>query len=340
MNTLKLHDLRLQQLAEKLSANGTLVYGIEHLHYAAVRKLVTSPSAANSFIKRALQLLTLGIICFIVGCVVLDVIANNPAAGIPILMGAMLIVGIGLIVWVLRAERRRYPPLPISVAQFTKQIIKPYYEVYGSMPQGLLDDQQRNRLSSELPAPQNLRGAVVCPNRTMCEVLLANGVPDRFGLAVLPAHEPFNPAEQAHLEQLRQQPRLPLLLLHDASPQGCLWATQALATLGLTAAPERRVVALGLRPRTVLKRNVMTLKAKPNEAILQQLQQGGKLTAEELAWLQAGNYTPITVLPPARLLALIERVRLRPLTPPAAPQSEPAPEQVAQAIGFMSWPRS
>lgn len=338
-NTLKLHDLRLEQLAEKLSANGTLFYSVEHLYFAALRKLVALKPASSSFIKRALQLLTLGIIIFIVGGVMLDVSANNPTAGLSMLMVVLLVAGVSMVVWVLRADRRRYPPLPISVEQFTGQIIKPYQQLYQRLPQGLLDNEQRNRFKPELPAPQHLRGALVCPDRAVCETLLANGVPSRFGLAVLPAHEPFNRAEKSHLEQLRQQAHLPLLLLHDASPQACLWATRPLAPLGLATEPKRRVVDLGLHPRTMIKQKLMTLKAKPDEALLQPLQQAGSLSAEELAWLQAGNYSPLAVLPPARLLALIERVRLPPVNRPPAPPAEPEPEQLARAIGFMSWPK-
>ncbi|RRR74853.1 MAG: hypothetical protein EI684_06080 [Candidatus Viridilinea halotolerans] len=339
-NRLKLHDLRLRDLAQKLSSGGQYYYSVDQLRYAAGRKLLQPASALAKAGGCVFQFFVFGFILtigsFVFGDLLFATLWANALLLLPLLM---LFLGAIMIVWVLTADRRRYPPFPITAEQFSREVLKPYHETYDEPLPGFLGGQKRPQLRPDLPAPSDLRGALVCPDAAIRACLLANDLPGRFGLALLPAAGPFDVAAQTHLEALRQHPQqLPLLLLHDASPAGCLLATHVVNHLGLGAAGERRVIDLGLRPRTVIKHKLMTLKAKPDATLLQQLQQAGKLAPEELAWLAAGNYTPIAALAPARLMAIIERVRLRPLAAPE-PEPEPEPEQLARAIGFMSWPQ-
>lgn len=329
---LKLHDLRLRQLDQKLSAEGKLFYSADQLRYAAARKQIAAQDRSTETLGRRIgRFIFSSILITIVLIGLITITTIFPPLGLALMLA---ISGLLLVLLALRMLRgwHRYPRVPVSADEFTRIVLTPYQKLYGQGLPGLIDAQQRARLDPGLPGPQQLRGALICADPAVRECLLANQVPTNFGLAVLPAAAPFSAPEQAQLAALRERPQLPLLLLHDASPAGCLLAQQVLPALGL--AEGRRVLELGLRPRTAFKRKLPILGERPDPALLAQLRQHGKLDAAELAWLEAGKLVPIAALSPSRLLALVEQASAR-LTAAAPPAAAPLRDQT---VGFMNWP--
>jgi hypothetical protein len=264
------------------------------------------------------------------------------------------IIGVPFAAW--RAYRP--PKMPLSMADFNRRIIQQWKKVYGHPPTGLIDEQTRQQAANAMPAPRHMQAVVVCPQRDVCVSLLASGIAERLQVGVLAAQPPFTPTEEAVLTMLRSSPRVPLLLLHDASVEGCLLSHMIQRRLGLK--PDHRVNDLGLRPAQVMKLGMMQRKTNPNAKLLRELQkrtapagtprdadivrQGYLVTREEFEWLKQGNYSPILAVSPARLIRVVTQAvnRLNQSGAPAAATVPTDPEEQAQerarAVGFMTWP--
>jgi hypothetical protein len=122
-------------------------------------------------------------------------------------------------------------------------------------------------------------------------------------------------------------PDLPVIVLHDASLQGSLFADYARGTLG------PRAFLAGLAPRTVLaSRSPLRLRedAPPPEDLARLGRDS--LTQEEIDWLAEGWWSPIAAIPPARLLSAVDRAVQQ-----IEEMSDPDRRR-AQAVGFLTWP--
>lgn len=328
---LKLTDMRFTQIAERLSAGGALSYSVEQLRYALSAKVVRAQAPTST--KAALGC---AFVAGAVGFVLVGFVADQ----------LLLAVGVTLLIWLggglfvyLQRDRPFYPKLPVEPLRFEREVLDRFRKVYGHGPPGLITGERLRLLDHRMPLPGMLRGALVCPERAVLDCLRVNGVPEQTGLALIPLGGPLTPAEQDHLAVLRVRPELPLLLLHDASPAGCLLAEGAAQRLNLGAG--RRVVDVGLRPQTAIERKLLAVGAPPDPALIERLRAQGRLRPDELAWLAEGKVAPILAIPPKRLLAMVSRAAQRLQAPARPPAARPAtPEQQAQAVGFLSWPEA
>lgn len=334
-DSLKLTDIRFNHIAEKLSANGALSYSVEQLRYALAEKVVRAqaPTSAKAALGCAFAVGA-------VGFVFVGFIADQLLLAITV---ALLIWLGGGLFWYVQRGKPFYPKLPIEPLRFERDVLDRFRKVYGHGPPGLISGERLRLLDYRMPLPGMLRGALVCPERAVLDCLRVNGVPEQTGLALIPIGGPLTPAEQDQLVVLRTRPDLPLLLLHDASPAGCLLAENAAQALNL--GPQRRVIDIGLRPQTAIERKLLAVGAPPDPALIERLRAQGRLGPEELAWLADGKITPIVAITPKRLLAMVNRAAQRLQSPAPRPAQPPAsrqatPEQQAQAVGFLSWPEA
>lgn len=313
-NPLRLHDLRLRALDRKLSAEGRLRYTTAQLLHAAAAPVV---AAQQPFGRLP------------IGCIAVLGIAAFGLALAVLERATLAVIVAGGVLVVLSLLRRRatnrpfYRKLPIDQAEFERTILGRWTTVYGVVPPGLLP--AGAPVEAPLPMDQ-LRGALVCADTAVRACLAANGIPARFGLVVLPPAPPFSPEQQHAIAHLRTLSAAPFLVLHDASPAGCLLAAHLRETLGLAA--ESPVIDLGLNPDDVRPKQLV-LGAPPDPVQLVQVRAAGERSAAELEWLAAGNIAPLAGVTPGRLISLIERGMAR---------SAAMPEAQAQQVGFMSWP--
>jgi hypothetical protein len=250
----------------------------------------------------------------------------------------------------------------MELARFEHDVINRWQKIYGARPAGLIDQQVLDRHPEHRPPPAQVQAVVACTARDVLLSLRANGVPERLNVQLIPTKEPFTATQQATVERLREHPELPLLLLHDASPQGCLLHQTIRQSLQLRA--YHTVVDVGLHPSDAISQNMMRLGAPPPKPVLEILKQRVGMDRKELArtaglaarplsqaefkWLEDGYYTPILYVPPARLIKVLVRTlqRLNLATPatsgkaalPADPDPEEEPQRAAEQVGFMSWP--
>lgn len=304
---LKLHDLKVRKLAERLSDQNRLRYTVTQLWYGASRKQLgetKTPMAGCGCFVFVVGMASIGVIAGLGG------VDSNNIGGVFLGAGVVVVLAYVLLAVVrgrLRREAEVRPAVPLG--EFRDMILRRWAEVYRGLPASMIDEEM-----ATAPAVANPRIALVCPDRSVLACLGANGVPQTFSMALTmsPAHLP---------------PGVPVVVVHDASAEGCRFAAQVRA-----AAPGRVVVNAGLRPSAVLrKESMIRLRRKPfppGELA------GLRLTNTEMAWLAQGWWSPVAAIGPAPLLAAVTKAVQR-----AQAVADPEHRR-AEQVGFLTWPAS
>ncbi|MCS6939138.1 MAG: hypothetical protein NZM94_07705 [Roseiflexus sp.] len=240
--------------------------------------------------------------------------------------------------------------LPV-IESFETTYVVPWVSVHGLLP-GWVTNQESAALRQVQLPPSRVRAVLASPVADVLDCLRANGLPDRLGLALISTDGPFSAADERIIALLRQSPRLPLILIHDASVAGCLLPALLPGKWGLS--PNHRVIDLGLRPRHVKQQRLPWKREQTPQELInlleRRVQMPGGLTLEneELEWLRQGFVTSALFIPPARLVNVVTRAveRLAPVqvaverrTPARAVDPEAEAQAAARAIGFMTWPQ-
>jgi hypothetical protein len=310
-NPLMLHDLLVGKVVDRLSDQGRLRYTAAQLWYASARKTVrldsrvVRPSPGILF-----ALLALGFCGFGVARGFTD---RNAAAVVGYSIPLLLLVA-GGIVWV-RRRRQRAIEVRLPWPKFDADVVRRWQRTYGEPPRGMVSDGSFTEpvvLSAREAEPAL---AVLSPDRGVLACLQANLVPERLSVALVRTVEQVPPG-------------VPVLLVHDASPAGCLLASEVRAAL-----PGRTVVDAGLRPQQVMsaKGAIRLRTARPPEAELQRLRALATLTEKELEWLAKGWWSPVAALRPTVLITKVQTTVGRALT------RDPA-HRAAAAVGYLTWP--
>ncbi|WP_067650299.1 hypothetical protein [Nocardia harenae] len=294
----RLHDLRLRRLAEKLSDGRGLLYTGPQLYFAAGRKTLPSTGRHYHFAAVGYSVLIgiIGVVLLLIGVPV-----GPGLAGI-----AATILVVNLILLLMRpqlARRSTVHPEP-GYADFSTRVLRPWQRIYGGPPAGLTRDDFRPQA---VPQP---RVALLCPDRPTLTCLAANGASASWQLALCERPEQVPPG-------------IPVLVLHDAGIAGIGWARQVRAAFG------PRAVLLGLSPATVRTAKwAVRVKERPVESA----ELPPAIGAEDRQWLLDGWWSPVAALPPARLLALVQRGVDR-----VAEAADPDHRRAGQ-VGFLTWP--
>ncbi|MCT2591751.1 hypothetical protein LHJ74_17920 [Streptomyces sp. N2-109] len=308
-NSLRLHDVRMRELADKLSDGKRLAYTPPQLWYAALRNRVPPPEEGYGGCS-CLLFVGLAIALFVLGYN--DLIEDQEIV-FAALFALLAVLLVGLVEFLLRrrAQRDGAHKLPMSLETFRTSVLPGWSTVYGAPPPGLVDE---GHVRS--PAPERPRIALACPDRGVLACLAANGVPEAYSMVLA--------------ETVQQiPPGVPVIVLHDAAPAGLAFAD------GVRIACGERAVPAGLLPRVAIAhKSAFRLRTKP----LAQSQRDWlratfpALTKEEHAWLAQGWWSPLAAVRPAQLLHAVTRAAER-----AEAQSDPELHQ-ARASGFLTWP--
>lgn len=330
-NALRLHDKRVHRLVERVGDNGRVRYTPDQLWYAACRGRLEVPGA---------WLAPCGIVLMVVfGAVMVPICAafglsgGNVAVVVAFAVGTYLAILLVLRVFA-RLSRRLDPiRIPVKLATFRTELGERWPAVYGAIPQGMV--------TGELPAeawdgPEPPVAAVVCPDPAVLVCLAANDLPRR--LAVRLCADPGQVPEG-----------LPAVVLHDASPQGVLFAAEARRVLG------SRATVAGIAPRAVLPAagrkggaaagrpdadgdtgpaKGLRLREPPmeKEDAVRLRAAEPRLAEAELAWLKAGWWFPLAAVRPAVLLEVVETGVRR-----ALERVDPF-QRAARGVGFLTVP--
>jgi len=297
-NSLLLHDLRLQVLADKLSDGGRLRYTIGQLHHAAARKTLGQ--------KRSLIgcLIFFVVVFWVVGAILLA--AKNFSLGaIFLVIGALFLLGTFV-----RARSQKTVKVPVHPQDFRRDVLGRWRAVYHAAPRGMVSE---DGFVDPNPPQRQPRAAVLCPDRSVGVCLVANGIQQQRGVVVV--------------GDLRAVPAaVPVVILHDASVAGCRFTM-----LSRRALAGRLVVVAGLRPNMVMSaKGALRLRTRVvDRKALNGLR--AELHGAELEWLGDGWWVPLASVPPAKVIAATTRAIQRALR-------NDRDQRRAERVGFMSWP--
>ncbi|MGR4878251.1 hypothetical protein ACIPUC_02285 [Streptomyces sp. LARHCF249] len=310
-NSLRLSDLRVRRITTELTDNGRIRVTPGQLWYALSRKRIReaefAPGCAGGALFGGVLFGFWGIF-----------------GGIPFMLylaAALLATALGIVTARLRGAGRGIPPM--TRAAFRTEALGEWLRVYGSLPPGVVDDIGRPwSRPADAPPPH---AVVVCPDPSIAAFLAADGLPERHGIALV--------KDPGHVTALLPAlpPRGPVLVLHDADAPGELLLRRLRESL-----PGRPVVDAGVSLRTV--HGVPKAVAyrdpdrKPTAEEMRRLTALGEFTPEQLKWLAQGWRFPLVGLPPARLLAVLDR-RAEQIG-----RSLDTERRHAADVGFMTWP--
>ncbi len=185
---------------------------------------------------------------------------------------------------------------------------------------------------------------MVSPVPDVIACLRANGLPQCLKVALINLERDSTEAIEWLLPRLRLCPKIPILLLHDASVDGCLLSIRLPTQWQLS--PEHRIIDLGLRPRHVRDLHLpwrveefSSLPVQQMAKLERAMQAVGRpvLDRDELTWLSGGPTTSILFVPPARLVEVVVRAVER-YAPVADPET--LAQAQARAVGYLTWPQS
>ncbi|GLW70952.1 hypothetical protein Kpho02_32510 [Kitasatospora phosalacinea] len=334
----RLHDLKFRELVAKSAPDGLRIT-VEQLYWMNERRLYRFPTG-----PRPRGSVTAGTVLGVVA-----VVTASLAVGIGGL--AHLLLGLPALFLGWRSYRqfrdtgRYHPPQPfrswLRLADFEQRVVPRWRQVYGSLPDGLVDGAP----SAAVPArPSDPRAVVLCELPGVAAFLQLNGFAER------------------HRVLLQQQPGqvpagLPVVVVRDLSLDALARSAELRARF-----TGHRVVDCGLLPRSVqLPARMVRLRdagrrrQEPPTALADS-PAWQRLPEEERDWLCDGWSSPLITLPPVKLMAMVDRAVERALAaPPVAPPvaltktgsgSEGAAESAAETrrraerIGFLTWPQA
>jgi len=196
--------------------------------------------------------------------------------------------------------------LPLSTFD---EMVRKWGRIHGGKPPGLV------RRAAPGPPPAAPVLAVLSPDASVLSCLAANNVPQQLNVLLA-----------ARVEEVPAG--LPVLLLHDVSVAGYLFAARVRAML-----PGRRVLDASPRPVAVKTSRgaPKLLEAPPPQQDRDALR--GHLSDADLGWLAQGWWSPIAALRPASLITRVRTglARLRTTDPDT---------RAAATVGFLTWPAS
>ena len=209
------------------------------------------------------------------------------------------------------ARRKSAAPLYVRVplAQFQEAYLKKWKHVHGGIEKLLPPPAPAtSRPVHTNPQPPWLDVSAYSFDRVLvtehaetAAMLIANKFHFENNCAILSLdgypHDRFDTI----LEMLRRNPLLKIFALHDATPRGSNMAL-SLRESRWFPDPALRIIDLGLRPLHAQKAGMVLQKTAP---LTLPPTVRSTLTAEELAWLAAGNIAEVEAVRPAKLMRAI-----------------------------------
>jgi DNA-directed RNA polymerase subunit RPC12/RpoP len=276
-------DYTFRRAIDKVSAEGSVRFGVEHLRYEVARRMKSVPWGWVGTVLGA------GASGFLV----------HP------------VVGVGLLVplWYLLVKRRAHQ-MKMSEETFAR-LWQRWVDVHGTPPAAIVRKQQERGpyRSVDARSEPDVRDysfdrAVICDRPRTVDLLLANNFHFENNCAVLAVTGYPPRAFETVRVMLRRNPRLQVFVLHDASFAGCTLAHR-LANDPDWFKGHGRVIDVGLRPRHAPPFKGFYLPARETIA-------AGTpgVTAEEAAWL-AVHTLELAVIRPEQVMKRLFRAMTR-----------------------------
>jgi len=241
--------------------------------------------------------------------------------GIPISLNNSSVVGCAIVIllgiyscWIGVSQKRRLQK--VNEEFFTNELqmnqwLQRWQWAMGKIEK-LLPTPSQNALpvtiDREMSTYSSCDRAIVCESDDIAQFLIANNVDVENNCAILSITGYPKSIFDTTMEMLRQNADLKVYVVHNASPTGVGLVHQLRTNLDWFAEQEVTFFDLGFSPSQILARNNMFVqKSQAIAETSRQLPYAVRLdlTAEELAWLDAGNFVELESFLPQELLSIV-----------------------------------
>lgn len=164
-------------------------------------------------------------------------------------------------------------------------------------------------ISSDISA-YSFDRVVVCQTAEIAQFLIANNFHFEHNCAVLSITGYPQSIFNTVMEMLRRNPDLKVYAFHNASPLGVGLINRLRTSSNWFVGSEVVIYDLGLFPRHIFSsKNMFVLNSSESATAAQQMPAAVResLSADEIAWLEAGNYVELESFGPQRLLRVVSR---------------------------------
>lgn len=253
----------------------------------------------------ARNLQIIGVLVIAVGVSVYAYLFDSPAILAFSLLLGILSIGVGI--WQKQRQAKIGEKLLFRASSFEAWLTR-WTQINGAIANLLpLPFEERDKVNLD-PNPDYWNGVLICDHDAIAQFLIANGFCEQNQCAVISISGYPQSVFNRIQPMLRQNPNLPIYVLHNASPSGVSLIAQLREHEEWFQNQDVKIYDLGLRPRQVWKSRNSVIHCSKNSAsqaanlfpILQ-----GELAANELAWLKLGFFVELESFPPEKLLQVV-----------------------------------
>ncbi|MEG4248269.1 hypothetical protein [Microcoleus sp. Pol10D4] len=266
----------------------------------------SSQQGIHSRKNNAKNLQILGIIILVIG-VPFSLIIN-------FFTGYITVCFLGLFsLWLGTSQKRRQQEIRevflVNAAQ-SDEWLQRWQRVNGTLEK-LLSAPRQNALPAAIDpeiTAYSFDRAIICDSDEIAQFLIANNVHFENNCAILSISGYPQSIFSTVIEMLRRNTDLKVYALHNASPAGVGLVHQLRTSPNWFGNQAVTIFDLGISPRQILATRDMFVQqsqtvAQTARQLPDTVRQG--LTAEELAWLDAGNFVELESFTPQRLLRVV-----------------------------------
>lgn len=286
-----------------VSANGAMKWTLDNLYYEICRR-------KKGYVAPVALLVVLGVL-FVIAAIV----------GAVVHMAGLIVAGIIAFILLGLAWTRMRPNSFVNVTRTDfRRMWERWCSVHGK-PEGLIERRPKpaKRAAEADIADYSFDRAVICDREETVDLLLANNFHFENNCAILTL-EGYPPGPFATVKaMLKRNPRLEVVVLHDATVKGCLLARKLRTDPGWFGETVR-VVDVVLRPGHAKPFQGLFLEAKDNY-----FPEGEGLTGEEAEWLSKYRLELAAIRPEQVLKRLYVAINRKP----------PAKTEAADDGGFI-----
>ncbi|HZH74433.1 MAG TPA: hypothetical protein VEY88_00275 [Archangium sp.] len=301
----KLSDQAFQKAIDRVSSDGKVKFGVEHLYYELCRRNRSKSGAL------------LGCAGFFIPMFMAIFLAAVKAIPPQALLAALLFSALAAYL-----VSRPKEDVSLHRSDFEKMWDR-WGQIHGKVPSAIQRKPQDAPARATRPAEPDLEDysfdrAVICDRARTADLLLANNFHFENNCAILSFDGYPKPAFESVRRMLKRNPRLEVYALHDATPVGCRLAHR-LATDPEWFKGQGRVIDVGLRP----------VHAKPFQGLLLPadtgvIHRGNGISEEEARWLSEHRLELAAIRPEQVLKRLFKAISKQPSFPAATPEFTPS----------------
>ena len=266
----------------------------------------SSQQGIHSRKNNAKNLQILGIIILVIGFP-FSLIINS-------FTGYITVCFLGLFsLWIGTSQKRRQQEIRevflVNAAQ-SDEWLQRWQRVNGTLEK-LLSAPRQNALPAAIDpdiTAYSFDRAIVCDSDEIAQFLIANNVHFENNCAIISISGYPQSIFDTVIEMLRRNADLKVYTLHNANPAGVGLVHQLRTSSNWFANQQVTIFDLGISPRQILETRDMFVQqsqtmAQSARQLPDAVRQG--LTAEELAWLDAGNFVELESFTPQKLLRVV-----------------------------------